>query len=125
MLRIVFSFVCLFVVVGGGGGGFVVVVVCFVVVVFIFFIFWGVCFSFLLILIPFLPIGRVIFLHFRCASCYVLAVFDRHASRRIQSVEELENTRSLGGERHRKRKRWKIYLERTRRGYHQSDKHWN
>ena len=33
--------------------------------------------------------------------------------------------RSPGGERRGKRKRWTIYLERTREGHRQSDEHWN
>ena len=33
--------------------------------------------------------------------------------------------RSPGGERRRKRKRFAIFLERTREGHRQSDQHWN
>ena len=57
-------------------------------------------------------------------------------SRKIWSVEELETLtartkprtshhRLPGGERRGKRKRYTIFLERTREGHRQSDKHWN
>ena len=57
-------------------------------------------------------------------------------SRKIRSVEELKTQpagtkprtshhRSLGGERHGKRKLSTIFLGRTREGHRQSEEHWN